>query len=196
MKSCLSFGAWLFSILVTLLITEKGRCQVPDSTSNSTSYLIIVNTRTNEHIELVRGQKLRYRLHGSGQYKRAIITDINESTVLFQGKGKKTVAIKLSELAVLKIQRSLLRRTTGTALTVIGGLAELTALIFIPTAEDTGAGNYYTATLFFGAVALPVLAGGLALKSRRKIDLDKVDLDKARWKLAVSQQFENTSMIK
>lgn len=179
MKPHLSFAAWQVSVLMALFINEKGTCQESDSKSDSTWCLIIISTRTKEHVHVLARQSLRYRLPGSNRYVLATITDITERAVSFQGKDKKSVSVKPSELAVIKIPRSLSRKNMGMVFTVIGGLAMSVGLAAATSPVEEG---FYTLGLVIGAAGLPILAGGIALKRPRKIDFEKTT-----WKLTLGQ---------
>lgn len=181
MKKYHTTAAWLLC-LIAVLIAKRARCQGPDPKKS----LIIVNTRTQEQIGIVAGQKLQYRLRGSDKYVHATLVDVTDSTVSFQDKDNNTVSAKLADLVDLKVPRNSSRRTTGTVFTIVGGLATFIGIVSAvsgkPEHDNTGiATGSYTAGLIIGAVGVPMLIGGIALKSPHKIDLEK-----GKWKLTSS----------
>lgn len=186
MKLYLSFGTSLLSVLLVLLIPQTGRGQDPKS--DSTWSLIVVKTRTSENVRLVAGQELRYCLRGTDRYVHATITEITDSTVSLQRKDKKTVTVKVDEFAVLKIQRSPSRRTWGTVLTVIGGVATSVGIVSEATytgPESSGvAEGFHFLGQIIGAGGVLMLAGGIALKSPHKIDFEN-----GTWKLSQSNTY-------
>ncbi len=191
MKPYISFCCLVF---MAMLIPSKGAGQGLVTKSDSTWVLMLMHTRTSERIGIFAGQKLQYRLHGSDRYVFATVTGINANKVSFRGKHSDTVSLKAEELAALKILKSPAKRTTGTVLTVIGGLATFVGVVALtspPSSPDaSGVGEAsHTAGLIIGAAGLPVLLCGVALKHSRKINLEST------WKATLGRYSSDSPTI-
>ena len=128
------------------------------------------NTKNHKQVTLAIGQQVRYQLRtGSAIERIGTIAGASDSTISFVLKDSSHVTIRYSVIKTFLIRKEKDSRTAGTVLMVLGGLGTVfgVALAASDSKEEaiTGLG------VVVGVVALPMLIGGIALKSDKTLDM-------------------------
>lgn len=134
------------------------------------------NTKYNEQVFLAVGSQVKYKKRSANDFVAGTIRGGSDSTITFTDRKAGSTIVLLRDLGAIKIQRSKGRRTAGTTLAIIGSVGTLVGVVGVATHNTTpsnGSGvqeTENTAALIIGAVGVPILIGGIALRSSRKLD--------------------------
>lgn len=112
----------LLSFLIALLFVQQISAQVVGETSarsvDSQLSLRIENVKTQQHVFLLTGQSVSYKLRSSMHFKKDRITGITDSTISFEDNKTRERTFMHTDLKEFRIPRSAGRRVAGAILMV------------------------------------------------------------------------------
>jgi len=168
-SGCVKIDHKLFTLLILLimpfvmLVHAQGIAEIKLTAGDSILSLQAENIKTQKRAFFAVSQTVHYKIHSSKHFQKGQITWITDSTISFQNKKMESVTFMHKDLAAFKIPRRGVRNIGGNFLFDLGLLS------FLGIGGDGG----FIPPGVVLILTLPLLGGGMALKSDKKIYLEK-----------------------